>query len=75
MRTRKVNPMAQPDRDNPDGDDSTSGWKEFVRNPVATTPTERTSPEPEDLAEEQARYSEQFGRKQESDETDEQESQ
>jgi hypothetical protein len=52
--------MDDPEREDPDEDDNTSGWRPLVRNPYTTTPTERTSPEPDDLAEEQARYAERF---------------
>jgi len=54
----------EPDRiDNPDGDNSTSGWREHVRHPSSTEPTKRTSAEPANLADEQAAYTRRFKKK------------
>ena len=55
--------MGQEDRDSPDGDNSTTGWREHVRRPITTEPVERTSAEPPELAEQQAEYAKRFKKK------------
>ena len=55
--------MEHPVRDNPDGDNSTSGWFPFVKYPYSTEQRFRTSVPPPNLAQEQADWTALYVRK------------
>jgi hypothetical protein len=52
--------MSDPVNVSADGENSTAGWRDHVRHPVATDPVTRTSPEPDELEDERAAYARRF---------------